>query len=51
MEAFMDRWLLDREEPELRERLQDIPRERVWPRSGSSGNDLGNIAYLEAGRR
>jgi SAM-dependent methyltransferase len=50
MEAFMDWWLLYREEPELREWLQDIPRGELASQR-LFRDDIGNIAYLEAVRR
>ncbi len=50
MEAFMDWWLIYREEPELREWLQDVPRNELASQR-LFRDDLGNIAYIEAVRR
>jgi extracellular factor (EF) 3-hydroxypalmitic acid methyl ester biosynthesis protein len=50
MEAFMDWWLLYRDEHEVTEWLQDIPRNEL-ARQRLFRDDPGNIIYLEAVRR
>ncbi|WP_257455464.1 class I SAM-dependent methyltransferase [Archangium lipolyticum] len=50
MEAFMDWWLIYREEHEVREWLQDIPRSELATHR-LFRDDVGNLIYLEAVRR
>jgi SAM-dependent methyltransferase len=50
MEAFMDWWLLYREEHEVREWLQDVPRSELATHR-LFRDDIGNLIYLEAVRR
>ncbi len=50
MEAFMDWWLLYRDEHEVAEWLQDVPRNEL-ARQRLFRDDPGNIIYLEAVHR
>lgn len=50
MEAFMDWWLLYRDETEVREWSQDIPRAELAARK-LFRDDTGNLVYLELTRR
>ncbi len=47
MEAFMDWWLIYREEPEVEEWLQAIPRQQL-SRHRVFNDATGNVIYLEA---
>jgi hypothetical protein len=50
MEAFMDWWLIYRDEHEVAEWLQDVPRNEL-ARHRLFRDDPGNIIYLEAVHR
>jgi SAM-dependent methyltransferase len=50
MEAFMDWWLIYREEHEVQEWLQDIPRSELAAHR-LFRDEVGNLIYLEAVRR